>query len=309
MLTPHPQRVHRWLIATAVVAIASVVFLASETPSAIFLALIPLLYTIPAFIWLDQLEPEPRAMRWNAFLWGAGISAIVASVANELTSATVGLTASLVISAPVSEEIMKVLGISRAAKRHHIDSPLDGAIYAGYVGLGFATVENVVYFAQAVVDDDLGYVFLARGLFSPLAHPYFSVWAGLAIGRAIQNGRSRRGAAFRGLLISIALHASWNAMVVNPLFAILLLGHIALFFVLVRRLRRMRRNEIALVRQRLPQLAFTHNLSPTELEIYGDIRATRQLRRQLPRSQRKAFDERRVAVTKTALRNKGQQTA
>lgn len=302
MSTPHTQRIHKWLVATAFVAVASVVFLASDTPSAIVLALIPLTYTIPAFIWLDQLEPEPRAMRWNAFLWGAGISAIVASVANELTSATVGLTASLVISAPVSEEIMKVLGISRAAKRHHIDSPLDGAIYAGYVGLGFATVENVVYFAQAVVDDDLGYVFLARGLFSPLAHPYFSVWAGLAIGKALQSGRSHRGAALRGLLISIALHASWNAMVVNPLFAILLLGHIALFFVLVRRLRRMRRNEIALVRLRLPQLAFTHNLSPMELEVYGDLRATRRLRRTIPRSQRKAFDERRVAVTKIVLR-------
>jgi hypothetical protein len=39
-----------------------------------------------------------------------------------------------------------------------------------------------------------------------------------------------------------------------------------------------------------------------ELEVYGDIRATRRLRRQLPRSQRAAFDERRVAVTKMALR-------
>ncbi|MFM7308317.1 MAG: hypothetical protein ACKO2Q_10130, partial [Actinomycetota bacterium] len=66
--------------------------------------------------------------------------------------------------------------------------------------------------------------------------------------------------------------------------------------------RRMRRDEIVLVRSRLPQLAFTHNLSPLELDAYGDIRASRRLRRQLPRSQRKAFDERRVTVTKMALR-------
>jgi hypothetical protein len=89
---------------------------------------------------------------------------------------------------------------------------------------------------------------------------------------------------------------------VNPALAVLLLGHIALFFVIVRRLRRMRRDEIALVRRRLPQLAFTHNLSPLELDAYGDIRASRRLRRQLPRSQRAAFDERRVTVTKMALR-------
>jgi hypothetical protein len=90
---------------------------------------------------------------------------------------------------------------------------------------------------------------------------------------------------------------------VHPAFAVLLLGHIALFVVLVRRLRRMRRNEIALVRQRLPQLAFTQNLSPLELDVYGDIKATRQLRRQLPRSQRAAFDNRRVEITKLALRH------
>lgn len=70
---------------------------------------------------------------------------------------------------------------------------------------------------------------------------------------------------------------------VHPAFAVLLLGHIALFIVLVRRLRR---DEIALVRQRLPQLAFTHNLSPLELDAYGDLKATRQLRRELPRKQR-----------------------
>ena len=302
MTVPKPQRIRKWLVVTAGISAVSVIAYAADTPTAIWLALIPLAYTIPAFIWLDQLEPEPRAMRWNAFLWGAGISTLVASVANELTSATVGLTAALVISAPFSEEIMKILGISGAAKRHHVDSPLDGAVYAGYVGLGFAMVENVIYFSQAVADDDLGYVFVARGLFWPLAHPYFSVWAGLAIGKAIQAGTSRRRAALRGLLIAIPLHATWNLSVVHPAFAVLLLGHIALFVVLVRRLRRMRRDEIALVRRRLPQLAFTHNLSPLELDAYGDIKATRKLRRELPRKRRTAFDERRLAVTKLALR-------
>jgi len=296
-------RVRKPLVVAAAVAVVSMVAYAADTPSAIFIALIPLIYCIPAFIWLDQLEPEPRAMRWNAFLWGAGVSALVASTANELTSATLGSTAALVISAPVVEEVMKTLGILGAAKRLQIDTPLDGAVYAGYVGLGFATVENVIYFSQAVNDGELAVVFFLRGMFSPLAHPYFTLWVGLAIGKALQRGRSRRVAAMRGLVPAILLHASWNASGVHPALAVLLLGHIALFFVIVRRLRRMRRDEIALVRRRLPQLAFTHNLSPLELDTYGDIRASLRLRRQLPRSQRAAFDERRVAVTKIALRD------
>jgi RsiW-degrading membrane proteinase PrsW (M82 family) len=296
-------KIRRTLVVLFVLALLSVGAYAVDTPSAFLIALIPLAYTIPAFIWLDRLEPEPRAMRWNAFLWGGGISVLVASVANEYTDASFGTTAALVISAPVAEEIMKTLGILGAAKRNQIDSPLDGVVYAGYVGLGFAMVENIIYFSQAIIDDDLGLVFVMRGLFSPFAHPFFTLWVGLAIGAAVQNGRSRRFAAMRGLLLAMALHASWNASGVNGFFALLLLGHIVLFVIVVRRLRRMRREEIALVQGRLKQLAFTHQLSPVELEAYGDLRATRRLRQGLPRKERPAFDERRVMITKLALRD------
>lgn len=290
------------LLLLFVASVLSVGVYAVDTPSAFLIALIPLTYTIPAFVFLDRLEPEPRAMRWNAFLWGAGISVLVAGFVNEVTTATIGSSAALVISAPVAEEIMKSLGILGAAKRHQVDTPLDGAIYAGYVGLGFAMVENVIYFSQAIYDDELGLVFVMRGLFSPFAHPFFTLWVGLAIGAAVRKGRSRRIAAVRGLLPAMALHASWNASGLSAVFAVLLLGHIVLFFVVARRLRRMRRDEIELVRRRLPQLAFAHNLSPIELEAYGDLRATRRLRRSLPRKQRSAFDERRLMITKLALR-------
>jgi protease PrsW len=295
-------KIRRTLVVLFVLALLSVGAYAIDTPSAFLIALIPLAYTIPAFIWLDRLEPEPRAMRWNAFLWGGGISVLVASVANEYTDASFGTTAALVISAPVAEEIMKTLGILGAAKRNQIDSPLDGVVYAGYVGLGFAMVENIIYFSQAIIDDDLGLVFVMRGLFSPFAHPFFTLWVGLAIGAAVQKGRSRRFAAMRGLLLAMALHASWNASGVNGYFALLLLGHIVLFVIVVRRLRRMRREEIVLVQGRLKQLAFAHQLSPVELEAYGDLRATRRLRQGLPRKERPAFDERRVMITKLALR-------
>lgn len=294
-------KIRRTLVVLFILSVLSVGAYAVNTPSAFLIALIPLAYTIPAFMWLDRLEPEPRAMRWNAFLWGGGISVLVASVANEFTDASFGTTAALVISAPVAEEIMKSLGILGAAKRNQIDSPLDGVVYAGYVGLGFAMVENIIYFSQAIADDDLGLVFVMRGLFSPFAHPFFTLWVGLAIGAAVQKGRSRHFAAVRGLILAMALHASWNVSGVNGFFAFLLLGHIVLFVIVVRRMRRMRREEIAVVQSRLKQLAFTHQLSPVELEAYGDLRATRRLRQGLPRKERPAFDERRVMITKLAL--------
>lgn len=301
-MTTEPIRIRKWLVVAAIIAVASVSAYAADTPSALLWALVPLAYTVPIFMWLDHLEPEPPAMRWNAFLWGAGVSVLVASAVNESFMAGFGLIAAAVISAPIIEEVMKVRGITTAAKRGHLDSPLDGAVYAGYVGLGFAAVENVIYFSNAISEDALGITFVVRGLLSPLAHPYFCIWAGLMVGRAASSGRSRGLAAIRGLAIAIPLHASWNLAASVPLLSFLLLGHVVLFLVLVRRLRRLRRDEMSLVRVRLNRLAFTHNLSPLELEVYGDARATRRLRRQLGRAERRAFDERRALVTKYALR-------
>lgn len=297
-----PVRVQKWLVVMAGLALASVVAYSSHTSSALWLALVPLTYTVPIFMWLDHLEPEPPAMRWNAFLWGAGVSVLVASFVNEIFMASFGLVAAAVISAPFIEEIMKLRGITYAAKRHHIDSPLDGAVYAGYVGLGFAAVENVIYFSNAIEEDALGITFVVRGLLSPLAHPYFCIWAGLMVGRAVANGRSPRLAALRGLFVAIPLHASWNLAASAPMLSFLLLGHVALFVILMRRLRRLRHKEILIVQSRLRQLAFTHNLSPLELEIYGDARATRRFRRGLARSERRAFDQRRALVTRYAMR-------
>ncbi|MFM9131638.1 MAG: PrsW family intramembrane metalloprotease [Actinomycetota bacterium] len=297
---PRP-RIRRLLVLGFLLAAAAVGAVASETPSAFLIALVPLTYTIPAVVWLDRLEPEPRAMRWNAFLWGGGVSVLVAGLVNEVTAATAGVSAALVVSAPLAEETMKALGILGAAKRRQVDTALDGAVYAGYVGLGFAMVENVIYFSQAIADDELGLVFVLRGLVSPFAHPFFTVWTGLAVGKAVRAGRSRRTAALRGLVLAVALHAAWNASGLSTVFAVLLLGQVVLFFLTVRRLRRMRNEEVIFVRNRLPDLAFAHNLSPVELDAYGDLRATRRLRREIPRGQRAAFDERRVMLTKLAL--------
>ena len=301
MLEDPSLKIRRTLVFFFFLSLLVVGAYALDTPSAFVFALIPLSYTIPAFMWLDRLEPEPRAMRWNAFLWGGGVAALVAGFFNEITAASFGTAAALVISAPLVEEFMKTLGVLGAARRNHINTPLDGVIYAGYVGLGFATVEDVIYFSQAITDGDLGPMFVVRGLLSPFAHPFFTLWAGLAIGKAVKKGSSRKAAALRGLLLSVALHASWNAAGLNPVFGLLLLGQLALFVGVVWRLRRMRQAEIACVRRHLPKLAFVYNLSPVELEVYGDLRATQRLRSSLARKERSAFDARRVFITKLAL--------
>lgn len=87
-------------------------------------------------------------------------------------------------------------------------------------------------------------------------------------------------------------------MVLYPLIRVLMIGHIVLFSVLVVKMTRLRRREIKFVRANVSKLAFTHNLSPIELEIFGDLKATRQARRKLSRLDRRSFDIRRTEITR-----------
>ncbi len=108
-------------------------------------------------LWLDRNEPEPVYLILTALVWGAFVSTVVSMMFNDTfaaaTTELVGdvfladaLTAS--ISAPFIEELSKgiaVLFIFLLFKSE-FDNVLDGIIYGALVGLGFATIENVIYY-------------------------------------------------------------------------------------------------------------------------------------------------------------------
>ena len=107
--------------------------------------------------WIDRYEPEPpRLLAW-AFLWGATGATLIALVVNTTGQAVVGGAFGAAVgqlyggslSAPFVEEIVKaaVLYAIYRWRRHEFDGVLDGIVYAGMVGLGFAFTENVLYYA------------------------------------------------------------------------------------------------------------------------------------------------------------------
>jgi protease PrsW len=120
----------------------------------------------------------------------------------------------LVVSAPVTEEAMKGLGILYAVRRHKVDSVTDGIVYAGWIAAGFAAVENVEYFVLAASEGALVPTVVARGILSPFAHPLFTIWTGMAVGWAVVRGYRPMLGGLPGLLVAIALHAMWNAATV-----------------------------------------------------------------------------------------------
>jgi RsiW-degrading membrane proteinase PrsW (M82 family) len=192
------------------------------------LALLPVPLLIAGILFVDRLEPEPRADMAFTFLWGAGVAALLALVINTAgliyitqpaLGATTGEYVSASLGAPVVEETLKGLVFVwlLRKRRLELDGPTDGITYATLVGLGFAMMENLGYYINADVQPEfggiklLGYTFVLRGVLSPLLHPMFTSMTG--IGAAYAASHKRSGWALgAGWVAAMLLHGMWNAL-------------------------------------------------------------------------------------------------
>lgn len=232
---PYRQRGRLLLViavgVVAAVGVAGAIFFALSADDAtgaglsITYALIPLPLLWLSYWWLDRYEPEPRRYKIAAFVWG-GVVAVAIALALEIWVARqFDLSDELLASviAPVVEEPAKCLFLVVVfwRARRVIDGMLDGLILAGLVGIGFAFVENIGYYAASYLGSPeiplagtqgATTTFIVRGLFSPFAHPLFTSVFGLAVGLAVTRRSHWAKAALwtAGLAGSIALHALWN---------------------------------------------------------------------------------------------------
>jgi RsiW-degrading membrane proteinase PrsW (M82 family) len=289
-------------IAFPIVA-SQIVWVVYLEPISLLLACIPLIYTVPIFLVLDRVEPEPRVAKIYAFLFGAFVATSVALIINGLVEVFFGGTASIVLSAPVTEESMKFLGIYWAFRKRLINGPLDGVVYAALIALGFASIENITYFYTAASDQILGVTFILRGIFSPFAHPLFTMWTGVFLGKAIQAHRRISNHVVMGLALSISLHSLWNANAVIASFAspLLLLTIPAFVFIFafsilyIYRLRKQEELAFDLVAQRV---AKSFGISREKALIYGIFSQSMTVRKLLNRRQKKIFDRQRIAFSR-----------
>ncbi len=124
--------------------------------------------------------------------------------------------------APVTEEASKGLFLLLLLwwRRAELDGVLDGIVYAGMVGIGFAFIENILYLAAAYNGTDgmgpggtdaLTTTFVVRCLFSPFAHPLFTRFTGIGVGIAVASTLARCGSWPRSSVpAGRAAHAIWN---------------------------------------------------------------------------------------------------
>ena len=188
-------------------------------------ATLPVPIYVMLLLWIDRYEAEPLWMLATAFFWGALVAVFIAfllNTANELivTAATnnvrVGENFGAVISAPIVEESAKafILLILFFWKKDEFDGIIDGIVYAGMVGLGFAMTENILYYGRAVQGGlgSLTLIFILRGMAAPFSHPLFTSMTGIGLGwsRQSDNGFVKVTMPVLGFMLAILMHATWN---------------------------------------------------------------------------------------------------
>jgi protease PrsW len=303
-------RLPAWLsvpvLVGGVLVVPMLVYSLTTAPLPTLLPLPTFALVLAVFVWFDRLEPEPWQERVHAVLWGATITIVVAGTVNGIAYVVGGEVAMAILSAPTVEEAMKGLGVLYAVRRRKVDSITDGIVYAGWIAAGFALVENVEYFQFAAAEGALLATVVMRGVLAPFAHPLFTLWIGVGIGRAVVRGRNPVLGALPGFVLAVVLHGAWNGATVlaaDEAFgtALLLVVVFVLLFgvtasvLVVGRLRG--RHEAARL---VPQVAARYGLTIQEVLAFSDWRRTLAIRRSLPRAERRSFDARHAAVARLA---------
>lgn len=177
---------------------------------------------------LDRYDPEPWYALVGCLVWGGiaacGFSVVINSTVGGLATAIAGPDAGLVmgavVSAPITEEFWKALGVLGVFwfLRREFDGVVDGIMYATFTALGFATVENVVYYAEAASQggSTLAGTFALRGILAPWGHPLYTSMFGIGVGIARETTRPavRIVAPLLGYFAAVLLHAAWNGSAV-----------------------------------------------------------------------------------------------
>jgi protease PrsW len=193
------------------------------------LAALPVGPLVACYLWLDRYEPEPRTLLAAGLLWGCFVATAAALVIQGVGGFVLAFTdrQSLTVVAPVTEEASKGLFLVLLLwwRRAELDGVLDGIVYAGMVGIGFAFTENILYLAAAYNGTDgagpggteaLTGTFVVRCLLSPFAHPLFTTFTGIGVGIAV-NARSSGGRFLWPLIgygCAVVAHGIWNTSTV-----------------------------------------------------------------------------------------------
>ena len=176
---------------------------------------------LPVFLLLifiyrkDRYHPEPIGKLLLTFLVGCFSVVPAATMESALMAFAPShpIVAALFqgyVVAGFSEELWKLLLLMLLIWRSkHFDEYFDGIVYAAYLSLGFACIENVMYVFSSTAPLSTG---LMRGLLAVPAHFLFAVTMGYYLSLAKFDPAHRGRHLLCALLYPVLLHGTYDAL-------------------------------------------------------------------------------------------------
>lgn len=311
----------------AIIALVLVVAQRGPAPTLVglLLALLPVPLLVVLILYLDRLEPEPRALLAAIFGAGAGIAVITALLGRALhtgvittpdlephASVAAAVSAGAAIGGALVAESLNglVLLALLASRGTEIDGVEDGVVYGSMVGLGFALVANVYAYGLAwnAGAGALAEAFARRGIFGPVFQSLFTSLIGLGVAYAAARpaARGRYLSVFLGWVAAVALDALWNHSSGERGTA-LQLTYVILFVVLLAVVIAViadRRRAIGMITSFLPGFEHPEVVTEQDIRMLANLRM-RRLGRQWARLQlgvagRQAMTQYQLAATELA---------
>ncbi len=149
----------------------------------IYICLAPIVIILLTIYIKDKYEKEPVKLALTGTLYGIIISIpitftekYVMSFAPNQTSIYYPFYVSFIVASLVEEAYKYIILIFLVYKNNNYNEPFDGILYAVYISLGFATIENILYVFNPVMGGL--YTAIARAIFSIPAHAIFGIYMG-----------------------------------------------------------------------------------------------------------------------------------
>jgi len=258
------------------------------TATGFVLSSIAMTLVVLAYVWLDRWEPEPPRLLVLAFLWGASVAVIVASIIQIYVESVInaGETetvswVSVVIAAPLTEEAAKglfLLLMMTGVRRNELNSMTDCLVYAGLVGAGFAWLEDILYIGGG---ETLGASLLTaamRLVMAPFAHSLFTTMFGIGVYFALQqrNAAAKVGYILLGYLAAVIMHGLWNGsslLSIEAYFATYVFWMVPIFALVIVLGVQSRRREQAVVAAKLPGMVHAGLVTHNEATWLGSVRS------------------------------------
>ena len=211
-------------------------------------AVLPAAFLLYRVYQMDAIEKEPWSILRKLLLWGA-LSGIPAALVESLLTGVVqnlleegtllyNFVFGFIVAALVEESFKFFFLYKFTFKSPHFNYRFDGVVYAVFVSMGFAILENVLYVFQG----GLG-VAISRALLALPLHAACGVYMGIAYGQQKVNSLYKPasfGSVARACLpVPILIHGFYDSCAFSaekyPIFLLVFVVFVILVFILTLR--------------------------------------------------------------------------